>query len=562
MPLGSASLGRIALGAVPSATALYLIPDSQVAVSNVEGEGAETTNLHTHIDEAVDGASSNYCHNPGQFDGYLHVGISNTEADFGSMLTLSAAADVLFSNVVDDTYNLTAQVFNASAVALTDAVSIGTHADTTRTQRTVGFTLTGQGTSAGKTEWDGAYIALVWDNTVSSPPDTIDARLYAVRLIYTYTASTGTTVAVGQITETDTAQSFTAAAGNVNISVGQITETDLAQAITAVLGNINVSISQVTETDLAQSITALPGNVSITISQIAETDLAQSFSSSAGAIIPVGQAIETDLAQSIAALVAQTAPIGQAVETDLAQSISALLSQVTAVSQITETDTAFSFNANFSQIIALAQVIETDLAQSISPLHGSAITIGQVTETDTVYPFGRYIIYVQVTESNEAQAITVIQTAPLPNFDVLPATLNESYDIYLNHHPIIDDMQVYEATDQVHTAIHKIVEILGRVDTTVQIIDAIRTITSDDWIEPTDNTILISGATQNVTAYLWPAAEVLGKEFTVKAIDISNPVYLSPYSGDTIDNSSTPISLTLNAVVKVKSDGANWWRID
>jgi hypothetical protein len=58
-------------------------------------------------------------------------------------------------------------------------------------------------------------------------------------------AASGTTVAITQVTETDSAQAFTA---RRTLAIGQVTETDLSQALTARLA---AAIGQVTETDSA-----------------------------------------------------------------------------------------------------------------------------------------------------------------------------------------------------------------------------------------------------------------------------------------------------------------------
>jgi hypothetical protein len=108
-----------------------------------------------------------------------------------------------------------------------------------------------------------------------------------------------TFVSVGQISETDTAQTITVS--GAAISVGQAAETDLAQSITSIVPVV-VSVGQATETNLAQIITPFQLGV-YAISQVTETDLAQTITPyNSLIIVAIGQVTESDLAQVIAAI--------------------------------------------------------------------------------------------------------------------------------------------------------------------------------------------------------------------------------------------------------------------
>lgn len=109
--------------------------------------------------------------------------------------------------------------------------------------------------------------------------------------------TSGTIVAVGQVTETDLAQAI----GKQKIkAIGQVTETDLAQAIT--VRKIK-AIGQVTETDLAQAIAWAPKHR--LTNQVTETDLAQAIQWTPKNRSVV-QVVETDLAQPISVVIVPT----------------------------------------------------------------------------------------------------------------------------------------------------------------------------------------------------------------------------------------------------------------
>jgi hypothetical protein len=181
-------------------------------------------------------------------------------------------------------------------------------------------------------------------------------------------AAGGQTVAIGQATETDTAQAFTAVPGALAVSIGQASETDLAQAFTPATGGgpQTVAIGQVLETDLAQAFTAVPGAFSATIGQAQELDESQTFTRVVGGATAIQQAQEQDAAQPFTAAPGGVAVvIGQPQESDVAQAMA-----VQAVAAITA-----------------GMVFEIDLAQPVTGLTGgAAVAIGQVSETDTALP--------------------------------------------------------------------------------------------------------------------------------------------------------------------------------
>lgn len=201
-------------------------------------------------------------------------------------------------------------------------------------------------------------------------------------LVFTDTAGGGAqTVAIGQASESDAAQAFTAAAGSVT-AIGQASETDSAQALVAsqrkAIGQAAESntaqafasaqrkaIGQATETDAAQALAASQRKA---IGQSIEVDTAQPVSYSAPGV--VGQATETDAAQPFAAR--QARAIGQALESNASQPITASTGTAVAIGLALEIDTAGAFAALGPIAIAIGQAQEVDLARAMTSSGGDA----------------------------------------------------------------------------------------------------------------------------------------------------------------------------------------------
>jgi hypothetical protein len=255
-------------------------------------------------------------------------------------------------------------------------------------------------------------------NTVSQRidvfPNAVSTNLAWVYVeILPVPAGGGQTVAVGQVTETNTAQPIT---GGKRNTIGQVVETDTAQSITK---RKAITIGQVTETDTAQPIAKIKQKL---IGQVTETDTAQTITRVKARII--GQASETDTAQSITRVfVPKFIAVTQVVETSTAHAITRnkrkINGQVTevdtaqpitvrktrSVTQVTETNTAQSIA--WKHVRLVARVTETDTSQSITARKTKAI--GQVTETDTSQAITRKKTKTvgQVTETDTSQSITV-----------------------------------------------------------------------------------------------------------------------------------------------------------
>lgn len=162
----------------------------------------------------------------------------------------------------------------------------------------------------------------------------------AVRLDYFEANSlggSGTTVAVGLASETDSALSVTVVNPR-SYAVGLVSETDSALALTVAK---TVSVSLASETDSALTITPqIGGDITVPVGLASEINAALGITAINPRSYAVGQASETDTALSVS--VFNGVVIGQAVETDSALAITPY--KVVSVGVSSETDTALSLS--------------------------------------------------------------------------------------------------------------------------------------------------------------------------------------------------------------------------
>jgi hypothetical protein len=257
-----------------------------------------------------------------------------------------------------------------------------------------GFTLD---FSAAGTNVDSALESLIQGTAAAQDADgTLDASNFWIAIVATFKPpASGQTIAVGQVSETDTAQAVAWApkrrlvgqVSEIDIAqpvawapkrrlVAQVQETDTAQPITV---RRSFPVAQVEEVDTAQPIAWAPKHRSV--NRVFETDTAQAVS--AQRVYPVAQVEEVDTAQTITPVKGgQLIAVGQVEEMDTAQAIAH--SKTKAIGQVEEVDTAQAITVSQAKIIAVAQVSEVDTAQAISwaPKHR---LIGQVEEVDTAF---------------------------------------------------------------------------------------------------------------------------------------------------------------------------------
>lgn len=180
------------------------VPDFTLAADADGTIGANTVDSDTdaaYFDDCNDtpnGLSGDYiANNLAETSTTASLRLSDVPTDFDSIDSLVMIADVDSTGFVDDTCTLTAQVYDADTGgnALTDSQQIASHADSTRTQRTVNFgSLTGT-----KAQWNAAYLRLTWTYTKNTGPDNAQVRLYGHLFEGFYTAAgSPTTVTVSE----------------------------------------------------------------------------------------------------------------------------------------------------------------------------------------------------------------------------------------------------------------------------------------------------------------------------------------------------------------------------
>ena len=165
---------------------LTLTADGTVDSTNLAAVGIGT-GFWDRCNSTPDGGSSSYVHNISSVTATWTAwfALTNVDADFSSMLTLNIDVDVLATGFSNDTCTLQARIADgdASTTWLTADATVGSEADTTRTQRNVSFgELTGI-----KSQWDAAHIQFSWNYTKVSGPDNASLRLFGLDIDGTYT---------------------------------------------------------------------------------------------------------------------------------------------------------------------------------------------------------------------------------------------------------------------------------------------------------------------------------------------------------------------------------------
>lgn len=190
-------------------------------------------------------------------------------------------------------------------------------------------------------------------------------------IVVAYSVISSQTVAIGQATDTNTAQTLTAKKAK---ALGQATETDTVQASTPVHKR---TLGQTTETELAQP---LANSHATTVGQATETDTA--LAATRHKTLAVGQTTESDTTQALTHH--KTLAVGQASETDTA--FSPVRAKTKAVGQATSTDTALTLTRKKSR--STGQASETDTAAGVSYVQGGTqvIPVGQASDTNTAQP--------------------------------------------------------------------------------------------------------------------------------------------------------------------------------
>lgn len=231
----------------------------------------------------------------------------------------------------------------------------------------------GAGDNSNITITDGADYTEIADTAVEgSGPDSYTQSQYRI-------VSTGTTDEVDWTIDNSFGQGasgvvYKEAAGGIEQAIGQVTETDTAQAIGSAK---ETAIGQAAETDAAQTMT--PART-YDVGQVTETDTAQPLTSAKDK--GIGQVAETDTAQPMTPDTGGIEQaIGQVAETDVAQAMTR--AKAKAFGQVIEIATARPITSQKAK--GVAQVAETDTAQAIATITKTA-SLNQVAETDTALP--------------------------------------------------------------------------------------------------------------------------------------------------------------------------------
>lgn len=133
-------------------------------------------------------------------------------------------------------------------------------------------------------------------------------------------------------------------------------------------------------------------------------------------------------------------------------------------------------------------------------------------------------------------------------------SLNSKTSLGLNSAPKVIDPILYEALLDIHNAIEKLTRNVDQHR-------AIKQVSASYPIVQYDGMILASASAAAVIVTLPTAVGIKGYTYRVKAINTAFAVTVVPSGGQTIDTSAAGIGLALYAVLAVKSDGANWWKI-
>lgn len=178
-------------------------------------------------------------------------------------------------------------------------------------------------------------------------------------------------VAIGLVTETDTAFALTRAKAR---AVGLAAEADTAFALTRAKAR---TVGLATETDAALAAGRAKARA---VGLAAEADTALAVTAGTGDAVAIGLAAETDSALAVARAKARS--VGLAAETDTALALTA--ARALAIGLATETDAALALTA--AKALAIGIATETDEAFSVVLAGGP---LGLASETDAALALGR-----------------------------------------------------------------------------------------------------------------------------------------------------------------------------
>ncbi len=236
--------------------------------------------------------------------------------------------------------------------------------------------------------------------------ETADWQIDELEVHVDYTAS-GISVAVGQASETDTANAITPFTPTF-VDVGVASETDTANVITP-SSPLAVAVGIASEVDTANIISP---NQPISVGIATETDTANAITPEQNIFAVVGTAAETDSAGVVIPFSPLQVPIGVASEVDTANVI--LPDQPAAVGTATEVDTANPITPQQDIFVLVGTASETDSAGVVTPASFTIVNVGTASEVDTanaIQPILTLGIALEVDSANVIQPVLTLGIA-------------------------------------------------------------------------------------------------------------------------------------------------------
>lgn len=203
-------------------------------------------------------------------------------------------------------------------------------------------------------------------------------------------ASTAQTVAIGLVTETESARTLTAKRTR---AIALVTETEAARTVAAVR---SVAVAQVSETEAAR---AVAHSKAVSVGLVTELEAARTVA--ADRAIGIGQVTETEAARQLAH--AKAATLGLVTETETARTLTAI--RTIAIGLVTETEEARALSVSAAQVVAIGLVTEQETPRALTALRTHAVA--RVTETESAQPLTalRVLAIGRATETETPQAI-------------------------------------------------------------------------------------------------------------------------------------------------------------
>lgn len=144
-------------------------------------------------------------------------------------------------------------------------------------------------------------------------------------------------------------------------------------------------------------------------------------------------------------------------------------------------------------------------------------------------------------------------------------TYNSTTDLSIGHIPqgADDNPDLHSELLDIHNALEILLTASDDADAIFAAYIAKRrsvdTKTADYDITDEDNTILLDGSANSVTAFLPKASDLPGYRYSIKCIDDTFPCFADTKEvAETLEEDTEPFELFKGEYIDVKSDGFNW----